>query len=108
MSKIMLSFASFVPFHNASLYCTYTVFVPSAAVHPFDVLNVQLLLVAYVSQLLHVLLLQLKRISHIHAHPSVALNVNVTLVLVVYDALLFIDIVHALGAALSIFVQEYS
>jgi hypothetical protein len=49
-----------------------------------------------------VLLLQLNLIFHIPAHASLALNVKVTVALVVYDALLLIDIVHALGAVLSI------
>lgn len=103
-----MSLAVVVPFHSASWYCTYTVFVPSAAVHPFDVLNVQLLLVPYVSHALHVLLLQLKRIFQfvIHTHASLALNVNVTVALFVYASLLFIFIVHVLGAVLSIFVTH--
>lgn len=104
VSNVILSLASFVPFHNASLYCTYTVLLPSHAAHPLPFVKFQLLLVPYVSHALHVLLLQLKRICHIHAHPSVALNVNVTLALFVYAALLFICMLHALGAALSIFV----
>ena len=51
------------------------------------------------------LLLQLNLIFHIPAHASLALNVSVTVALVVYAAPLLIDIVHALGAVLSSFTH---
>ena len=54
------------------------------------------------------LLLQLKRIFPfvIPAHASVALNVRVTVLLFVYVAFELIEIVHALGTVLSIFVTH--
>ena len=80
-------------FHAVSLYCTYTVFVPSHALHHDHVTIFQLLLVQYVSATLYVLLSH-ENLICVTVFVSAPFNVNVVAELFVYVAAEFIEIVH--------------